>query len=512
MNSKKLIRKILLIILFAWCVNTYAAVIGDLSGKAFITKEEFENLKTYFNDQIDNYNNSLTEKIDGTIASYIVGTRLMAPTTKPLLIADWEEYTVFGGEVKNQWAYPNINANYSYIKYTYSGGISRTFVTFFTMNYANSKTSNRRILVDNIGISETIDVSDATWAGIAYNCTENWTLNRSDDLSSGGEEPVWLRYDTTNNLKVCKPLNITARGFIDDFNVLTSNYWGLQFRWEYNESSGGTMKYAAWPENHPTSSAITPEISYDTNAAGKDIGYKHIGAWQRNMTLECTAKDVTNYLAVSPNNNLKTSGWLSEVTSKEGQWSGMEAQSDVMVGQKASQALQWTDNDNEGNVNNADIPTIGLIGDISASNIYQYKKLFNEDGLELTRLTLNEGAPLFYLKENESVEWTANFSNCLVGNDPTQQEVTLVFSSAPFTDKVAVPESKNIIKVESGGLKNLTKVTTTNRKVKLTFQAEDEGVVYCKWYPAVADAVRDSENWEATLDLTKSKSYISTLN
>ena len=65
---------ICLVVLF----NTYsfAAIISDNDGSAFITKAEFEALKKDFNDQIDKYNESIDSKIDGAIASYLAGVNL----------------------------------------------------------------------------------------------------------------------------------------------------------------------------------------------------------------------------------------------------------------------------------------------------------------------------------------------------------------------------------------------------------------------------------------------------
>ena len=62
-----------LIFAFLLSINSFAAVVSDNDGAAFITKAEFEALKTDFNDQIENYNASIDNKIDGAIASYLAG-------------------------------------------------------------------------------------------------------------------------------------------------------------------------------------------------------------------------------------------------------------------------------------------------------------------------------------------------------------------------------------------------------------------------------------------------------
>ncbi len=57
-------------------INTFAAVVGDNDGAAFITKAEFDSLKNDFQSQLDTYNSSIDNKIDGAIASYLEGIKL----------------------------------------------------------------------------------------------------------------------------------------------------------------------------------------------------------------------------------------------------------------------------------------------------------------------------------------------------------------------------------------------------------------------------------------------------
>lgn len=57
-------------------INSFAAIVSDNDGSAFITKAEFEALKADFNEQVANYNKSIDSKIDGAIAAYLAGLRL----------------------------------------------------------------------------------------------------------------------------------------------------------------------------------------------------------------------------------------------------------------------------------------------------------------------------------------------------------------------------------------------------------------------------------------------------
>ena len=72
-------------------IESFAAVVGDNDGAAFITKAEFESLKNDFQSQINQYNASLDSKIDGAIASYLAGISVSSVTlTNTLNAGEWE--------------------------------------------------------------------------------------------------------------------------------------------------------------------------------------------------------------------------------------------------------------------------------------------------------------------------------------------------------------------------------------------------------------------------------------
>ncbi len=73
-KSTRIVKRILaLFLVVLMSINTFAAVVGDNDGAAFITKAEFDSLKNNFQAQIDQYNTSIDSKIDGAIASYLSG-------------------------------------------------------------------------------------------------------------------------------------------------------------------------------------------------------------------------------------------------------------------------------------------------------------------------------------------------------------------------------------------------------------------------------------------------------
>ena len=71
---RNVIKRISIIILVVILSNiTFASIVSDDDGSAFITKADFESMKDNFNEQIDKYNASIDNKIDGAIASYLAG-------------------------------------------------------------------------------------------------------------------------------------------------------------------------------------------------------------------------------------------------------------------------------------------------------------------------------------------------------------------------------------------------------------------------------------------------------
>lgn len=76
-KGTRIVKRLLaLFLVVLMSIESFAAVVGDDSGAAFVTKTEFEALKNDFNSQIDNYGTSIDNKIDGAIASYLSGINL----------------------------------------------------------------------------------------------------------------------------------------------------------------------------------------------------------------------------------------------------------------------------------------------------------------------------------------------------------------------------------------------------------------------------------------------------
>ena len=89
-KSTRIVKRLLaLFLVVLMSINTFTAVVGDNDGAAFITKAEFDSLKNDFQSQLDRYNSSIDNKIDGAIASYLaslnVAKKALASNTRSVI-------------------------------------------------------------------------------------------------------------------------------------------------------------------------------------------------------------------------------------------------------------------------------------------------------------------------------------------------------------------------------------------------------------------------------------------
>ena len=90
-KSTRIVKKLLaLFLVVLMSIESFAAVVGDNDGAAFITKAEFESLKNDFQTQINTYNTSLDAKIDGAIANYLNGIKVAIKKELKPLVENWK--------------------------------------------------------------------------------------------------------------------------------------------------------------------------------------------------------------------------------------------------------------------------------------------------------------------------------------------------------------------------------------------------------------------------------------
>ena len=138
---KRVIICIVLILIFI-CDSIFAVTVSDNDGSAFITKAEFDSLKSNFQNQINQYNSSIDNKIDSAIASYLAGIKTETETDINCLI---DSEGVYGNKMKMSW---NSNTSFRMVstalpypvhKYTYFAVLAR--INFNTAGDVTNDTS-----------------------------------------------------------------------------------------------------------------------------------------------------------------------------------------------------------------------------------------------------------------------------------------------------------------------------------------------------------------------------------
>ena len=66
-SNKKIKKALATFLIVLMSIESFAAVVGDNDGAAFITKAEFDSLKNDFQSQLDHYSLPLDNKIYGAI-------------------------------------------------------------------------------------------------------------------------------------------------------------------------------------------------------------------------------------------------------------------------------------------------------------------------------------------------------------------------------------------------------------------------------------------------------------
>ena len=149
--KKKLIFIMVILTILVKGLCTFAAIVSDNDGSAFVSKAEFEAMKSNFEDQIINYEDAISTKIDGAIASYLAGIKL---TQKIILENDY----VNNGGNNLQWkiidVYKALDNNgiygwnstfkrpYFFCQWYTGAGTNYTYSTECTGNGAGARVSN----------------------------------------------------------------------------------------------------------------------------------------------------------------------------------------------------------------------------------------------------------------------------------------------------------------------------------------------------------------------------------
>ena len=198
--NNKLFKKILsLMLVLLLSFNSFAAIVSDNDGSAFVTKVEFESLKSDFAAQIENYEKSLDGKIDGAIAAYLAGMRQVKVSSRTIIMSNIEDATCLDltSETYTKYKYGNPNLDGKLKIFGLPGQTFNTsrYYGYNTTIIAGTGKEGQRVILKNLDKTNKL----ASWYGYSKDTIEYYHLGSTDyrENSLGavvaGTEPYYNR-------------------------------------------------------------------------------------------------------------------------------------------------------------------------------------------------------------------------------------------------------------------------------------------------------------------------------
>ena len=234
---KKLLALFLVVLM---SIESFAAVVSDNDGSAFITKAEFDSLKNDFQSQLDLYNSSIDSKIDNAIASYLAGIKV---NVEPInLIERFEE----GTGKKQVWLYELPGVGVSSV----TNNVLQTVDCEFNIERCNNLT-----------------VKTQLWEGAANQSSYWWSTLL-------WPSSYW-RDNTGWNDTYAKATAGSFDGYIGYKDLPTGNFSGTP-------TTTSPATYAFFPQN-------TTTIERSSTGAGSGWLWQNFGNGKYNLKYYCAA-------------------------------------------------------------------------------------------------------------------------------------------------------------------------------------------------------------------------------
>ena len=486
---------------FLFSIESFAAVVSDNDGSAFVTKAEFEALKKDFADQIINYNDSIDGKIDGAIASYLAGMNInkkMDYKVIPTYLTDDIYVNFMNGYLKPEFRLPNLNYDYNiYIFRNHydSDGITRLYTIYgnYNIQYSNPNwgtiETNKKPLIKLVNGTEGAN-GDFCWDGIALRYNESILLSSLKRVRTSAWAGNIDMGDITHNISIENPFTFDQyTGENIKIQNLLSN---LQTK--YTNSNGYSQTYTTW-DKEQSFVALSIELG---SFAGKKRDHEVLSQYDGATEWDCYNNEFVNHF--------KTSGFQTKTAinmKDKVHTSAYKTESSHLFATNQRYAVDywnlitpaWIVNDSS-----TLLPSCGYIGLKSANNIYQVrddiKTSYRDKEWTINPLKLQEGTPVFAAKQYDNIEWGVKFDHVYCFNelpniggtnyDDNQNEVDIYLSYKPFTNLVTTGsadlDNENLVEFTQGGTKKKF-FTTTNQQGKLKFEMKEDSVIYMKAIP-----------------------------
>ena len=530
-----------LIFTFLLSINSFAAVVSDNDGSAFITKSEFDSLKNNFQSQIDSYNANIDNKIDAAIASYLAGISVSKDTIYNVEVSEWENVIHTNYSLEQNWSMPSLNLDFSFLYggYNYTGAWFETWWTTSTIKYDKPSTEHQVRNCVNAGIeSSTYVLPDkVVWVGQSADYED-----RIDGVKSGYPNNVYSITPRAQNneigrywagaglakLSVVRPLNLRS-GNINDGQVKT--IWKATVHYRSTESGSDTATSVynndMDPENVINNSLSTSVVLNYVD--GKQYNNEHIITWENYQWNNLSDPNWSHCLGINPmftqesmltNSSVTKSGkWgvieVQDTSQTAGAWSSDRTSNGVVVRPKYAQNYDAFYSGDYKKTSTENVRSVGVLDKTYySSDIYQWDKkrpLKRDNTKSLQNVNLCNGALIAYAMEDEKFKWEPQINGSYWDGvtDKPIKKWRVELSKEPFGTKNYVPANTDVLKNKDQTEVYL--VTNESGKCKFEFELSEETTIFCKWWPDDTN-ICDNYPWVGILDLTNCGTYTITKN
>ena len=514
-------------------INTFAAVVGDNDGAAFITKAEFDSLKNDFQSQLDTYNSSIDNKIDGAIASYLAGVSVSKTTTYKVEVADWENVTLLKSPLTQTWQYPNLSIAFSYTANENAGG------TWYEMWWAQAGISLMRAddvyqlrNCVNAGTESRTNTApdNVVWRGRANNYVDTITANQI------GHVVNYLKHATYSySYMLVVDALAFGSGYIPGLSV--ENKYSGGCAWNADSTgSGGSI--STWINNGSTGASwFNSEVLTSINLVSvneKQYSFEHIGTFSNETWTSLSDPNWSNTLNDNPSftqNDVLTSVDVTKAglyhiyevndtnppsKSTIADWEGTaKSYSGTMTGSIKYMLLggayrQYNSGHGKGVISTAKMKSVGVLDKTYTSeHIYQWsgkRKLNRDENISYEKINLYNGTLIAYAKQGETFKWepkiTGTYDNS--GTSVAIKKWRVELSDKPFGTGSSLGVGGKVLK--NVGQTNDYLVTDDSGKCKFSIELGENTTIWCKWWPDDTN-ICNNYDWQGTLDLTQCGTY-----
>ena len=431
-----------LILIFLLCTDGIAAIVSDNDGAAFITKAEFEAMKSNFRTQINEYSHSIDGKIEGAIASYLAGLQIDREETVENLSRAYAPGVLM------------VNKSFldNYLKYKY--GRCDLTARFIASRYWNNsgfysemgyETPN-----DNVGNNSYNVIKSIYNKGTnQYGVWEGY--NRGVKLKINSAQSTIVYLGSPASQAYLGGFRWSSNGYYEDLNVPLFQA-AISASSQNDEVALGQETNYSFAKNSLT-------VSYDNNL----WDYKNICIIDDgNYNGEFHLYNNVNYLLNDASRTENRVEYRSKLTFKS--YNYKDTDSSITSGKQPTASTY--------NQNLYGGPALGFVTSITKWNQLVTEKILY-DG---ENLSLINGIPIVELNGNQSCRFNVNF-------DDNTNDYYIYLKVDKFNGEPIESECETII-LNTNGTEEVGKTTIAkNGSGIITFENDDskKGTVFLKW-------------------------------